>query len=227
MEEQNDDKHIPDGIQLDYTINDTYKVMLSTTSKEVQLSCYAKLAETYDEDVLGEGYEMDAHLRDLLFAHCAAAPMRLMDAGCGTGLSLRAIRPEATRRNVEMYAVGVDYSPEMLNVARKRDWYDEFVVADLEERLPLEEESFDSFVCSGLFLAGHCGPSALVNIVRCLKFGGVGVFTVRRKTYVVEEREYLEAIDKAGCDVLFNEERGYFGVVTANYVVIKRVRNCI
>lgn len=225
--EENPNKHIPEGFKPDYSVNETHKVLLSPTSKEVRLRYYAKWAHTYDEDILSKGTVTDLLLRDLLFEHCPASPMRLMDAGCGTGLSLRAIRPEATRRKVDMFAVGVDYSPDMLKLAAEKDWHQQFVCADLEECLPLDDESFDSFVSSGLFMTGHCGPSVLVHIVRCLKFGGVGVFTIRRNTYVVEEKEYIDAIEKVGCDVLFNEEKGYFGDVTANYVVIKRTKNCI
>lgn len=88
---------------------------------------------------------------------------RLLEAGCGTGLILRALRPHAA------LAIGADLSAGMLRRARTRDLD---VVQASVTHLPFPDESFD-VVCSFKVLA-HVEPivPALAEMTRVLRPGG-------------------------------------------------------
>lgn len=66
----------------------------------------------------------------------------ILDAGCGTGSHLRALRRLGAR------PFGLDLSAGMLGVARRKDAGTPLVCADLSRRLPLAREAFDAVLCS-------------------------------------------------------------------------------
>ena len=67
---------------------------------------------------------------------------RILDAGCGTGVHLRAIG------QVGSCAVGVDFSLGMLQVAQRAIPGALLAQADLNRELPLQRASFDAIVCA-------------------------------------------------------------------------------
>ena len=74
----------------------------------------------------------------------------LLDAGCGTGLSgpyLRALGYDAIE--------GLDFSEEMLAIARRRNAYSELKQAVLGETLPWPDGHFAAFLSTGVFTEGH------------------------------------------------------------------------
>lgn len=64
---------------------------------------------------------------------------RALDLGCGTGLSGVVVR------GAVQFLRGVDLSPEMVDVARKRGIYDDLIVGELERGLPSLEEEDDNY----------------------------------------------------------------------------------
>ncbi len=96
----------------------------------------------------------------------------VLDAGCGTGWHLAAIRATGTR------ALGVDFSRAMLRVARQRAPDVALVVADLEEELPLPDEDFDAALCA--LVGEHLRdlPAFFRSAFAVLKPGGRLVFSV-------------------------------------------------
>lgn len=100
--------------------------------------------------------------------------LRILDAGCGTGLCGPLLRPYAHT------LIGVDLSSGMLNKAKGRNIYDELVEADLVEYLGRYNAAFDVIVSADtLVYFGELGPF-LQAAARALKTAGGLVFTVEK-----------------------------------------------
>jgi SAM-dependent methyltransferase len=67
---------------------------------------------------------------------------RILDAGCGTGAHIRAMRQVGSR------PVGLDFSLGMLRVARRANPRAMLVQADLNEAMPIHRGTFDAAVSS-------------------------------------------------------------------------------
>jgi len=86
---------------------------------------FSEAASRYDRMVsLNPGYHR--HLRSaaaaLLETRDAHRPLRLVDLGCGSGASTRALLAEARRAGAEVVVTGVDASEGMLDQARAKRW---------------------------------------------------------------------------------------------------------
>ncbi|MGV9355426.1 class I SAM-dependent methyltransferase [Streptomyces misionensis] len=121
---------------------------------------YRGLGEFYDTITRVQEYPRWARLyRDLLERHTAPG-RRLLDLGCGTGKSAL----ELARLGFEV--TGVDLSPEMLEVARRKDGADrvDFVTADMRA-LP-DLGTFDAVVTMGEPLTYLPGEEDLARVFR-------------------------------------------------------------
>jgi SAM-dependent methyltransferase len=98
----------------------------------------------------------------------------LLDAGCGTGLSgpyLQALGYD----DIE----GLDFSEEMLELARARGGHSALTQAALGGPLPWADRHFAAVFSTGVFTAGHAPASSLDELVRITRPGGFVIFTVR------------------------------------------------
>lgn len=78
---------------------------------------YASWAESYDREVVDENaYAQPSRVAEMLKRFMPANDFKILDAGCGSGLSGVALR-EAGYATVD----GCDFSPEMLAKAREKD----------------------------------------------------------------------------------------------------------
>ena len=113
----------------------------------------------------------------------------LLDAGCGTGLSgpyLRALGYDAIE--------GLDFSEEMLGLARRRNAYSALKRATLGETLPWPDDYFTAFLSTGVFTEGHAPASSLDELVRIARPGGHAIFTVRDS--VLERDGFLDVFSR-------------------------------
>lgn len=140
---------------------------------------YRDWAASYDRTMeQGLGYFSPARLADLLAAHVADRGARVLDVGCGTGLAGRHLAGLGFR-----VIDGLDVSPEMLAVARSSGHYERLIEADLTQRLPVADGSYDAAICSGTFTHGHVGAGCLPEILRVLRPGGCFACTVHRDVW--------------------------------------------
>ncbi len=103
-----------------------------------------------------------------------AAPLRLLDLGCGTGLAGEALKEMTAAR------VGVDLSERMLEKARARQLYDALHIADFTDFMNGCRERFDLVVAAdALAWTGDLSPF-LMAARGVLGLSGVLVFTVQR-----------------------------------------------
>ncbi len=96
----------------------------------------------------------------------------VLDVGCGNGRHLLALGPEVAR------GIGIDVSPDMIEVARARLRNSPckanlaFEVDNAEELKGIADQSVDLAICIGAFEHMLDKRAVLASIYRVLKFGG-------------------------------------------------------
>jgi predicted TPR repeat methyltransferase len=116
---------------------------------------YRKFAATYDsrmrEDLKYSGPEKIGEAIHAAIGERTGLVM--LDLGCGSGLAGIGVRARARE------LVGVDLSPEMLDLARARGIYDRLEVAEITQWLARDRDSFDVIICCDcLIYFGDLGP---------------------------------------------------------------------
>jgi predicted TPR repeat methyltransferase len=94
--------------------------------------------------------------------------LKILDAGCGTGLTGKALCQH--RDNLTIH--GFDCARDMIKRAEKTGLYERLIVADATKPLPVEPQSYDGAMASGLYTLGHVGPEALLPVINAIKPGG-------------------------------------------------------
>lgn len=168
-------------------------------------SAYARWSSDYDRETIALGYCLPFIIAGWVARHVPADAGPLLDAGCGTGLSgpyLRALGYEAIE--------GLDFSEDMLELARRRNAYGMLKRATLGEMLPWADGHFAAFLSTGVFTEGHAPASSLEELVRITRPGGHAIFTVRDS--VLERdgfRAVFDRLEKAGRWVAVEESRPF------------------
>lgn len=97
----------------------------------------------------------------------SAAGLRLLDVGCGAGVTLRnlyALRPE-------LLGLGLDAAPGMLQLARKGQQPGHYLQGDAYH-LPFSDNSFDAVLSQRVFYLLPDKPAFLRELLRVLRPGG-------------------------------------------------------
>lgn len=208
--------------------------------KQLSIREFTEAARAYDSDHAGI-YEMCRDDYPQMLAELEKEPFdAVLDVGCGTGAVLALLHEKYPDRRY----VGLDLTPEMIEVARTKVAPGmEFVVGDAEN-LPFDEASFDAVLCSNSF-HHYPNPAAfLAGALRVLRPGGrlilrdytssdpvvwlmnhvelplarlVGHGDVR----VLRQRELVELAQAAGFEVLVMEAQKGFRA----HLVARRPRN--
>ncbi len=92
---------------------------------------YAEFSRTFETNLCKElGYKAPEQVRELIDPLLGERQnLAVLDLGCGTGLAGVQFKPRASR------LVGVDISPEMIELARARNLYDRLEVAEITDWL--------------------------------------------------------------------------------------------
>ena len=154
---------------------DIHVKILSAESTDELMEVYDGWAARYDDELLEEwGYTSPKKAVDLLCASMKLSDLRVLDAGCGTGL-VGSLLKEAGVANI----TGIDYSSGMLAKAQEKRIYDALHMMDMNQSLDLVSNSFDAVTCIGTFTSTHVKPDAVRELVRVTRPGGSVIFTVR------------------------------------------------
>jgi predicted TPR repeat methyltransferase len=103
--------------------------------------------------------------------------LNILDLGCGSGLSGTVLKPWAAR------LLGVDLSPEMIELARKRGIYDRLEVAEITSWLSEAREPFDLIVsCDVIIYFGDLHRIVAAAAER-LRPGGVFALSMERSEH--------------------------------------------
>lgn len=130
--------------------------------KEKSKETFGKQARNYDETYNGRHsirlYE--ALLKKVKYF----TPNKLLDVGCGTGTILSRLAEDK-----DISLAGIDLTEEMLNVARERLGDRADLKLGDSERLPWDNNSFDTIICSNSFHHYPEPMKVLGEMLRVLK----------------------------------------------------------
>lgn len=154
--------------------SDALDGVYAAQTPEQLAAAYAAWSNGYDRETAALGYCLPFVIAAWVARYLPIGAGPLLDAGCGSGLSgpyLRALGyPELE---------GLDFSPEMLDLARARGAYRTLTRAELGQPLPWPKGHFAGFFSTGVFTEGHAPASALHELARVTRPGGHAIFTVR------------------------------------------------
>ncbi|MEM0976714.1 MAG: class I SAM-dependent methyltransferase [Pseudomonadota bacterium] len=165
-------------------------------TQEATDAFYSDWAETYDAEVIANGYQTPARAATALTVF-AEPDARILDIGCGTGYSGYHFR-QAGFRNV----IGTDPNPDMLTIASQRGVYEETWLTDLASPFPFSPGTYDVIAAIGVISTGAAPPETLAAVLEHLLPGGLILFSYN--DHALDEPAFPEArnaVLKAGLAV--------------------------
>jgi len=175
----------------------TYKTDTATSAKSSQeiSEIYDNWAEDYERRILSYGYSTPAVTAGFFGRYVKPEDGPVLDAGAGTGITGEVLAPLGYRD-----LVGIDISPNMLELARKKGVYKDLRQMELGGQLDLPSDAFAAVVATGVFAAGHAPPESFEELIRATKSGGYIIFSVRTDVYMgagfKDKQEALEREEK-------------------------------
>lgn len=148
---------------------------LKTPEDSVRL--YRDWAATYDSGfIAAQEYRLPEVVALAYAGRGGGGPV--LDVGAGTG-----VLGEHLKRMGIGPVEAMDISPEMIEVARGKEAYSAYYVADLTRGLDFESGYYAGVVSSGTFTLGHVGPEALDELIRVTAHGGLICLSVNAEHY--------------------------------------------
>ena len=147
-------------------------------SPDDNVELYSAWAETYDNDFI-EDMQYKLHFSVAEEFVLNGGKGLILDVAAGTGALAQALLQRA-KFSIE----ATDISKEMLKVADSKRIYERSFLSDLTKKIPVDNSSYDGVVSSGTFTHGHVGPSALIELVRVTKPGGLVTISVNEKHWI-------------------------------------------
>ncbi|MBO6726817.1 MAG: class I SAM-dependent methyltransferase [Rhizobiaceae bacterium] len=192
---------------------------------------YGDWARSYDDDVASEDYRAPeiiaslARLIQLSWLGRAPADLRVMDAGCGTGLAGIALR-SAGFPHVD----GFDIAPAMTAKAEKTGAYGRLLAEiDLnadDPGLGALNGTYDIVTCAGVFTLGHVAPEGLRHLFALSRHGGFVIISTRESYLNSSDfRGYVRQMERAGeATLIFTlPDASYVGDDRADYWVFRKL----
>lgn len=154
-------------------------------SPDDNIALYREWAASYDSSfVEAERYVLHLRVAECLLARDPDSSGAVLDVGCGTGAVGLALCA-----GFGGVIDGIDISPEMLAVARRkttgagRPVYRRLIRADLTRAIDIPDNAYSALVSAGTFTHGHLGPDALDELWRVAAPGALAVIAVRSTHY--------------------------------------------
>ena len=145
---------------------------------------YDEWAAAYDDDIETWGYEAPRVAVNYLVG-LADRDVRVLDAGCGTGLVGKALAAAGFQ-----HVVGIDFSADSLELARATGTYDAVQQVDLT-RLPTDmaDAEFGALVCVGVMSYLPDIEATCREFCRVVRAGAPIVLTQRSDLFVSRETQ--------------------------------------
>ena len=133
---------------------------------------FDEFADTFEEKLEELEYKAPALLAEALKRHVEGEGLRILDAGCGTGLCAPLLAPMARRLE------GIDLSEEMLALARKRKLYKRLDKAELTGALASRAGRYDVVVAADVLCYFGALEAVFKAMRKSLKKGGLLALTL-------------------------------------------------
>ena len=119
-------------------------------------------------------YRTPQHIARLVeeYVPGSGAELSLLDLGCGTGLVGPLVRDRCA------YMAGVDLSPKMIEMARRRGCYDELIVGDLLEPMRAASAVYDVIVSADVFVYIGNLEKVFHSAWKALRVNGMFIFSI-------------------------------------------------
>lgn len=152
------------------------------------LEMYRDWADTYEGDVISAGYATPGRAADdLLAALDGKTDAKILDFGCGTGLSGLALQAAGFTD-----ICGTDISTDMLAQAEEKGIY-QHVWPSQAGKLSFERGRFDAIFAAGVISLGAAPPQTLDLVLRGLKSDGLLVFSYNDPT--LQDAAYMDKLN--------------------------------
>lgn len=143
------------------------------------MEAYKLWARDYDDDTVDKfGYVAPTVSSQTLKKFMPETDKVVLDAGCGTGLVGELLKDMGYQQ-----VDALDYSKDMLKLARDKGVYRNCIHADLSAPLAMDTNGYDAIICVGTFTYGHVGPQAFNELIRITRPGGFICFTIREGAF--------------------------------------------
>ncbi|NLS52396.1 malonyl-ACP O-methyltransferase BioC [Hafnia alvei] len=155
-----------------------------SVNKSAVAAAFSRAADSYDA-VAG----FQRRCGELLLAQLDnLSGLKVLDAGCGTGVFSREFRRAGSQ------VISLDLAEGMLEKSRALDSADEYLLADIEH-IPLSDNSVD--LCFSNLAIQWCGSlgSALTEMCRVVKPGGKVVFSTLAQGSLTELAQAWRQVD--------------------------------
>jgi 2-polyprenyl-3-methyl-5-hydroxy-6-metoxy-1,4-benzoquinol methylase len=147
---------------------------------------YEKWAETYDKDVSNEQYCGPEYITDFFIEvtkkenfNKEHSELEILDAGCGTGL-VGIVLQQKGYHTID----GCDLSDKMVEIAQETGAYRTLIEGvDINQMTAYQTNQYDVILSCGVFTLGHVPPTALEELIRITKPGGMIVLSTRKSYY--------------------------------------------
>ena len=134
--------------------------------------------------------ELTKHLKEMK----CPLDAKIADIGAGTGMPGQ-IMKELGYTNMTAF----DISPGMLEEAKKKDVYTDFILCDFnEDSMEKYHKQFDHAMSIGSFASGNLMCEALEKIAKMVKPGGLVCISFREKNLESEELGYKQKLEEMG-----------------------------
>jgi predicted TPR repeat methyltransferase len=120
----------------------------ATAPRQHVQNIFDDIADSFESHLSELGYDAPEKLKGMLLSLSANQPRfrRAIDLGCGTGLSGIEFRP------LVEHFTGVDLSPKMIEIAKKRAIYDALCVEDVCQFIESSDRQYDLFIATDVFI---------------------------------------------------------------------------
>ena len=151
---------------------------------------YKSWANDYDQDLIDWGYAYPSQLKKIMSQDIKLKKSsKILDAGCGTGL-VAEVLCDMNFKNI----VGLDYSLDMLKIAKDKKIYTRLIQESLNKKTSLRSNQFDVVLCTGVLTSGHVGAKAINELIRVTKNKGYLILSIAESIY--EKLGFKDEIEK-------------------------------
>lgn len=165
------------------------QVYVHSERHEDTMALYDEWAASYDAEVTENGYATPMRCTEALLQTGANVDARVLDVGCGTGISGQALRDGGFS-----WVDGSDTNHNMLKQARAREGvYRQLMQVSLDDPFPFPQGTYQILSAIGVIAARHAPPETIGAILQKLDTGGLFVFSLNDHT--LEDTRYESEID--------------------------------